>query len=297
MKKVLLILIAVLAIVIYSCQKEDNQSSDGMSANTLKSAEIAASDDMLELVMSEVQYESDFYSGIENLLWTNHKMGIMWGWCNMFRYQTGKCPGVNVSTKNNGYPRTITLDYGTNTSLDHGRVLKGTITIEISGPLQVTGSTRTVTYKDFVVDTVKVNGTSIVKLTGDTKSTSISTYTDDLTFNFSTTKEVKWKGQKVREWKAGLNTPMDMRDDIIYITGYVNATTKAGDTYKKEIKEPLIRKGGCWYIVQGKFVLTVKGTIYSTLDYGKGECDAKATLTKGTETVEIDLSKHTFFKK
>ncbi len=297
MKKIIGILFIGLSVFINSCQKDDSQSAGDMSASALKSAEIAASDDMLELVMSEVQYESDFYSGIENLLWMNHKAGIMWGWNYMFRYQTGKCPGVKITALKDSYPKTITLDYGTNTSLNHGRVLKGVITIEISGPLQANGSTRTVTYKDFAVDTVTVNGTSTVKFTGDTKTTSISTYMDDLTFKYSKTKEIKWKGQKIREWKEGSGTQMDMRDDVINITGSVNATTSAGDTYLKEITEPLVRKGGCWFIVKGKFRLTIKKTVYSTLDYGNGDCDAKATLTKGTETIEIDLAKHLFHKK
>ncbi len=296
MKKISALLIAGIVLFLFSCQKEDSQLTDGMSASAFKSAEIAASDDKLELALSEVQYESDFYSGIENLLWMQQRMGMMWAWNNLFRYATGKCPGVKVTATNDSYPKTITLDYGTGTSLNHGRVLKGVIVIEISAPPRTDGATHKVTYKNFAVDTITINGTATVLYSGDNKTKSVNTYNEEVVFKYTNGKEVKWKGQKTREWKAGLSTPMDMTDDVITINGTVNAEITGGDKYKKEIVN-LVRKGGCWFIVQGTVKLTINGNLYSTLDYGTGECDAKATLKKGTETIEIDLVKNMFHKK
>ena len=53
----------------------------------------------------------------------------------------------------------------------------------------------------------------------------------------------------------------------------------------KEITKALVRKGSCRDIVAGVIQLTVDSKLISTLDYGTGECDATATLTKDGTTV------------
>jgi len=295
MKKIVWAFLAGFVLIIFSCQKENKPDTElEMSSLALKSAEIAAIDDKLELALSEVEYESDFYSGIESLLWIRHLAGINWGWINLFRYMPGKCPTVKMTSGNGRYPRIITLDYGTGTALNPGRVLKGKIIIEVSAPACTSGATRTVTYAGFVVDSITINGTSKVVYSGDCKTTSKNTYNEDITFQYLNGKEIKWQGVKIRQWTEGLGTLMNMTDDVIEITGSVVAKITNGETYKKEITTPLIRKGGCWYIVKGVIKLTIGSKLVSTLDYGTGDCDDIATLTKGTETVEIELTKHKF---
>jgi hypothetical protein len=74
--------------------------------------------------------------------------------------------------------------------------------------------------------------------------------------------------------------------------GKVDASVKGGSTYLKEITTPLVRKGSCRYIVSGVIQLTIDKTLVSSVDYGNGECDATATLTKDGTTVTLDLTKN-----
>ena len=53
-----------LGIVLWSCQNE-NLQTDALDEATLKSATVALTDNKLELALSEVEYESDFFPSIK----------------------------------------------------------------------------------------------------------------------------------------------------------------------------------------------------------------------------------------
>lgn len=293
MKRIFGLLCAIsLGIVIWSCQKDNLQSSDSLDAATLKSATIALTDNKLETILSDAEYESDFYSGIEKLLWNGHHGGMKWGWKDFNHYKGGKGPDIELGGTSVTYPRTITLDYGDSTIIHHDRVLKGKVIIEISAPPRTDGSTRKITYVNLVVDTIKVNGTSTSVFKGDNKTSAAEYYSEDIKFVYTDGKEITWKGEKVRNWVEGLGTDTLRSDDVIKITGKVNASIKGGSVYLKEITVPLVRKGDCKYIVSGVIQLTVDNTLISTVDYGTGDCDASATLTKDGTTVTLDLTRN-----
>jgi hypothetical protein len=293
MKRIFGFLCAIsLGIVIWSCQKDNLQSSDSLDSATLKSATIALTDNKLEAALSEVEYESDFYSGIEKLLWNGHHGGMKWGWKDFGHYKGGKGPDIELTGSTTTYPKTITLDYGDSTVIHHGRVLKGKVIIEISAAPRTDGSTRKITYQNLVVDTITVNGTSTSVFKGDNKTSAAENYSEDIKFVYTDGKEITWKGTKIRKWVQGLATDTLRSDDVIEITGNVNASIKGGSVYVKEITVPLVRKGDCKYIVSGVIQLKVDNTLISSVDYGTGDCDASATLTKDGTTVTLDLTKN-----
>jgi hypothetical protein len=282
-----------LALVFSSCQKEDTSTTTSLDESILKSATIALTDSKLETALSEAEYESDFFSGINKLLWTGHHGGMKFGWKDFGHYQKGKGPDIELrGTTAVSYPQTITLDYGDSTVIRHGRVLKGKVIIEISAVPRTDGATTKITYQNLVVDTITVNGTTVSVFKGDNKTSASENYTENVIFTFSDGKVIDWSGQKVRRWVGGLSTDTVRIDDVIEITGKVNASIKGGSVYVKEITTPLVRKGDCKYIVAGVITLTVNNTLVSTVDYGKGDCDTSATLTKDGTTVTLDLTKN-----
>lgn len=292
MKRIFGILCGVgLGLFIWSCQDENIQS-DSLDDATLKSATVALTDNKLELALSEAEYESDFFSGIEKMLWKGHFGGMKWGWKDFGHYKKGKGPDITLGGSSATYPKTITLDYGDSTVLHHGRVLKGKVIIEISAAPRTDGSTRKITYQNLVVDSISVNGTAVSVFKGDNKTSAVENYSEEVTFGFYDGKVITWKGQKVRTWVEGLGTDTLRSDDVIEITGKVDASVKGGSVYLKEITVPLIRKGSCRYIVSGIIQLTIDNTLVSSVDYGNGDCDATATLTKDGTTVTLDLTKN-----
>ena len=277
----------ILAIAFFSCQNENLEMVDDGTL-TEKSAQITMTEAEVENAEMEIEYEVDFYANAELGLTHWLGMGKHWKWSNSLRYKFNNCPGIRLDVSEGGYPKTITLDYGDSTVLHSGKVLSGVIVIEISGPRGSEDYTRLVTYTDFGVDSLLINGTS--QVTFDREEDVFRTFTSDITFTLADESTIHRTSVREWEWIEGLDTEMEQTDDVIQITGYTNAETSGGDVYVKEITEPLIRVRDCRFIVQGVVDITLNGELISSLDYGDGECDNIAILTKDGETYEINLS-------
>jgi hypothetical protein len=174
MKKLLLgMLIATAGVVFFAC----NQKSGFLGADALKTNvnDLVALDSKIDNFVETSSYESDVFSlGANSVtaysvgLKSGEISGVMMGggmFHNMFerfpmfklRYRGGICPDLTVTSTNGGYPRTMTIDYGDSLGLANGHVLKGKIIIVISATPFASGSTRTITYQNFGVDSVSIS--------------------------------------------------------------------------------------------------------------------------------------------
>lgn len=287
MKRITLILSVVFGIVLLSCQNEkiENNNDDLLSE---KGAQIILTEATLESAATEMEYEVDFYANAEDSLAKRKRAGKLWKWTNRLRYRINQCPDVNISSEAGGYPKTITLDYGDGTELGNGKMLSGVIVVEISAPRKSEDYNRQVTYTDFGVDSLTINGTSVVTI--DRGEDVFRTIESDLSFTLADGTVINRSSERTWQWLEGMDTEMDQTDDKIQITGYALAETSEGDVYRKDIVEPLIRIRDCRYIVQGIVEITINNELASSLDYGDGECNSIAILIKDGETIEVDLS-------
>jgi len=294
MKTKILSVCVFLAFGIIACQKTDDGLTSLDDVLTLKSTEISLSDIHVESIADESQVEAEFFSNAEGIL-----RGIADGggkFKNYYklrgglRYQMGQCPDVVIDTAEAGYPITITLNYGDSTLLHNGRVLKGEISIVITGPKFTDGTTRTVTYTGFSIDSVAVEGTVTEQFSGDNVDSRTITVSSDLTFTLPDGTVYDRVGERVHNWLEGIDTEMEFDDDKIEITGNVTVTSSTGDTYVKSIIDPLIRLGSCRHFVQGVTQITLNSEVISEIDFGNGECDNEATLTVGEEVTTIELN-------
>jgi hypothetical protein len=95
-----------------------------------------------------------------------------------------------------------------------------------------------------------------------------------------------------REWIAGLLT-RNIWDDECLITGIATGKSINGVAYTNTITTALHWKRVCKFIVAGVIKIEREGKEPVELNYGTGECDAKAVVTIGVESKEILLkSKH-----
>jgi len=288
MKRIFGFTLLILGITLYSCQTEklDTDSGDVLFE---KSAQITLTEIALESVATEIEYEVDFYANAEQTLTNLLRLGKLWKWTDNLRYKFEQCPDIDIESEEGGYPKTITLNYGDSTVLSTGRVLSGIITVEISGPKFSVDYNRQIIYRDFGVDSLLINGTSLV--TVDKGEDVFRTITSDFAFLLANGISIDRTSERVWEWVAGMDTEEDQNDDVIQITGFANAETSEGDVYRKDILEPLIRLRDCHFIVQGIVEITIITELISTLDYGNGACNNIAILTKDGETYEVDLGK------
>lgn len=283
------LLITILSVVFFACQKEDAVNEDVV----LKSGEIVADDITLESALSEANYEAELFSQSERWLraiskFKRGKKNLLAGkHCN--RYASGSFPEISIDTAEAGYPITILIDYGDGMEMHHGKTISGTVTIEITAARNTDGAQRIITYNNCKIDSVMVSGTEIHQFNGDNETTRKTTLTSIVDFTMDNGTVLNRKGSAVHEWLEGLSTLQDHTDDKIQKTGATSIVSSNGNKWAKTIVKPLIKLGTCKNYVEGSVEYVLNDETVAVLDYGSGDCDNTALLTIGSEQFEITL--------
>lgn len=205
------------------------------------------------------------------------------------------CPTVTITRPTaNLWPRVVTVDFGTGCTGLNNNVRKGKIVVEVTGPRLQTGSKRTVTFVDYYFNDIKVEGTKVFENKG-LNSNKNMVFSAKLTGGKLTLpggKFIERSFTQEREWIAGLNTKT-IWDDECLVTGTVTGKNVNGVAYTNTIITALHWKRVCQFIVSGVVKLERAGAQAFEINFGDGECDAKAVVTRGTESKEILLrNKH-----
>lgn len=184
-----------------------------------------------------------------------------------------------------GYPKVITLDYGEGCESRGGMIIQGKIITTITGPRSEAGSSLTTTFEGFYVNDYHIEGTYTHTL--------VSEYVHTATLEGGkiTTPEGETftrESARTHEMISGMDNE-ERSDDVFQITGSSSGVTPEGVSYSKTITNPLISARDCPWISSG-IVETVIDEVTSIIDFGNGECDNVATVTKDGETEEITMN-------
>lgn len=294
MKTKILTIFVFTAFAFFACQKNDDSSSADQNAALLKSATIVTSDVAVQSASLESSLEADFYAGYERILrqlsHVKGKRGDLLRGQGAFHYIQGELPTVSIDTAATGYPITIVIDYGDGIETDHGKVIKGKVTIVVNGAKNTDGSSRQITYSNCAVDSISVNGTSTEKFVGDNTTTRKITTSSNVTFAITDGATFVRKGNETTEWLTGVSTTKDRSDDKVVVTGAITVDNTTNNiSYSKTITNSLMKLGDCPFIVSGTVEYKQAGNTIGTLDYGDGTCDNIATLAVGGTTTEVTL--------
>jgi hypothetical protein len=289
-------IVLIMAIGLFSCQSDDVITSlTGDEVLNTKSATLATTDVTAECILGDVDLEADYYTYAQKIIKQVAKLtGNSRKIINSHftdKFYSGDGPVISIDTAETGYPIIISLDYGDSTVTKHGKVLSGTIILEISGDRNTDGATRKVTYENFFVDSVNLSGSTseIFNITAD--SILVITSSGNIVLTLPDGSTINAVTEKQRTWIEGDDTPFVHDDDILQVTGKTVFTTSEGESFIKEILIPLLRTGDCHNFVQGTVQYVQDGVEIAVLDYGNGECDEVATLTTADgETIEIELN-------
>jgi len=304
MKKLLFVFLLVLGFTFTSCDKSDDNvkliGEDEISIVDVASVidtEVAISN-----VMTEADYESDMFSLEESTVKSGAYGYRLRNLVELYRrwrcYKDDMGPEVTVvDGDNDGFPKTITIDYGDGIILRNGRIISGIVTIVVSAPPRTDGAMREITYQDFKVDSIGIAGYKKVVFSGETGVSRKFDHEYDLNFTFVDETEVSCVGSKTKEWVEGLDTSYDRADDKIHITGQDVFVDSENNEFKKEIEDHLLRLGTCKFIVSGVVVYSQNGDEFARVDFGDGTCDDKAIKTTVDGEEEITLGKHRHGKK
>ena len=204
---------------------------------------------------------------------------------------TDSCPTIKVTHPlNAAWPKTVTVDYGTGCSGFNDNTRSGKIMIEVTGPRLTLGSKRTVTFVNYFINNIKVEGTKVLENKGynSNKNLVISVKLTDGKLTLPDGKTIERTIDHQREWTAGLLTK-NIWDDECLITGTATGKNINGVAYKNTIVSALDWKRACRFLVAGVVKIERDGSQPVELNFGTGDCDAKAVVSRGGETKEILL--------
>ncbi len=206
------------------------------------------------------------------------------------------CPVITVDHPDTTYfPKIVTIDYGDGCSLIFNNdtiTRKGKIMITVTNRYFVTGAKRIITFDNFYINDVKVEGTRTITNLGlnEKEHLTFSIKLENGKITFSDDRYVTCESERMREW-ARLS---DWSKDTVYITGWINGTNINGDNYTCEIDKPLVlihclvfnRR---WTIVDGSLVITIGNESPIVIDYGDGTCDRRMEISKDNKSRSVEF--------
>ncbi|MEM8895141.1 MAG: hypothetical protein AAGC88_11225 [Bacteroidota bacterium] len=189
--------------------------------------------------------------------------------------------------------KTIVIDYGEGCTDLRGRFRSGMILISYTDHRYVPGAQRTVTFDNFVIDSVQVEGTrTITNISEDTLGAITFNVVLDggqLTFPDGTfaTREANF----TRTWERGEEPLLDEGSR----EGSASGVDREGNNYSVVIVERIIFKRDCarmrYFIPVAGVKEVMKGDVLAIVDYGDGTCDNLYTVTVNGETTEYEFGK------
>lgn len=271
-------MITALAVLSFSSCKEDSTLMDQ------NSIDLADDDAVTDAVYEDVFNTADNASIILDQMGKGDDAKSV-------TVATDSCPTITITRPTSGiWPKIVTIDYGTGCTGFNDNTRSGKILIEVTGPRLTEGSKRTVTFVNYYFNNIKVEGTKVLETKGynTNKNLIVSVKLTGGKLTLPDGKTIERTIDHQREWTAGLLTK-NIWDDECLITGTATGKNINGVGYKNTIVTALHWKRVCRFIVAGVVKIEKDGSQPVELNYGTGECDAKAVVTRGGESKEILL--------
>ncbi len=261
------------AVALVSCTKDDSPA-------TLPDDEVQLAED--DAIVDEIFEEVD--NIVESEVYELDQNGYQ---SVSFKSATEDvCKVVSVDHPDStNFPKVITIDYGEgcSTVINGDTITKsGKIIIEVTNRWFWPGASRTITFEDYYVNNIKIEGTRTITNEGFNNDGHLQFHITlvDGKLTVNDTLFYTRESDRTRTWVITLN-PLT---DTVYVTGTMSGTNFRGLDYTRETIEPLtiLRCPDffyAWKIVSGQVLATV-GDNEWILDFGDGTCDRTATLTR-----------------
>src|SRR5436190_12841413 len=196
------------------------------------------------------------------------------------RAAIGLCATITVTPNDTTYPKTITIDFGDSCVGLDGKLRSGKIVLHLTGPIRKPGSVLTITFVDFYVNHIHLEGTKIISNLSENGAVNFTVQVVGGKVTFPSGRGYSYESFKYKQQIAGMDTRI-VRDDVFKITGWAKIEFNSGVVIKLETIDPLIKKLACPWISDGTLKIQINDRVLK-LDYGfphNGDCDNKALLT------------------
>jgi hypothetical protein len=184
------------------------------------------------------------------------------------------------------FPKVITIDFGAGCSIVfNGDTItrEGQIIITITNRWFITGAEHSITFNNFFINGVKIEGTRTVTNLGLNIKNHLeqSVVLEAGKVIFNDTAWVAREAEHIREWSRQLN-PLH---DTLWISGNASGVNILGEEYSRIIVEPLmllrcLESQYRWVIADGivEIYNSVRGNC--TIDYSDSGCSGEVTIHK-----------------
>jgi len=196
------------------------------------------------------------------------------------RAAIGLCATITVTPNETTYPKTITIDFGDSCVGLDGKLRSGKIVLHLTGPIRKQGSVLTITFVNFYVNHIHLEGTKIISNLSENSAVKFTVQVVGGKVTFPSGRGYSYESFKYKQQIAGMDTRI-VRDDVFKITGWAKIEFNSGVVIKLETIDPLIKKLACPWISDGTLKIQINDRVLK-LDYGfphNGDCDNKALLT------------------
>jgi hypothetical protein len=192
----------------------------------------------------------------------------------------GDCATITITPNDSTYPKTITIDFGDSCVGRDGKLRSGAIIEHLTAPLRRPGSVVTITFRNYFVNHVHLQGTKIISNLSDppTHKWRVEVVGGKVTFRSG--RGYSYQSVKTKTQVEGMDTRI-VRDDVYEITGRSQTEFNSGLTITLNTETALVKKVACPWISDGKLKIKINDRVLF-LDYGfpnNGSCDNKALLT------------------
>jgi hypothetical protein len=208
---------------------------------------------------------------------------------NLKSLKAGECPVITLNISQ--LPYVVTFDWGTGCTGADGVLRSGKITISLTGKMNVVNSVATFTFQDFYCGGNKLTGIHTITYTGLDTGNNWPRYDihTEAVITFPDTKTITYNSDNIRLFAAGSDTPLNWSDDVWRIEGTASGKTRSGVNWTATCTSALEKKVACQWFDSGILVVTPEGGTASTVNFGDGTCDNKATVTIGDKTINVEM--------
>jgi hypothetical protein len=195
-----------------------------------------------------------------------------------------------ATVTNDSINHVLTFDFGNGCTGPDGKTRAGKVIVNYTGSGYFDpGASWVVTFDSFYVNTRHIEGTRSVvnngfntagNLTWSINATNMRVTRTDGTYR-------TWNSTRTREMVAGYGDSL-WENDVYVVNGTASGTNHNGDAVTSTLTN-LRHENDCHWITSGTLEITPSGRPTRTIDFGTGDCDAVATVTKNGVTRTIQL--------
>jgi hypothetical protein len=269
----------MVASMLFSCQKDLSSSNDTSvteeqataysEESSMAEASFDDAEDVATIAADEEGNASEY--GINGRLF--HPLFTE------LRAAIGDCAEITITPNDSTYPKTITIDFGNGCLGRDGKFRSGAIVVHLTAPLRRPGSVVTITFRNYHVNRVHLEGTKVISNLSDPPMHKWSVQVVGGKVTFPTGRGYSYQSMKVKTQVGGMDTRI-VRDDVYEITGRSQTEFNSGLTITLNTESALVKKVACPWISDGKLKIRINDRVLY-LDYGfptNGQCDNKALL-------------------